>query len=315
MSFNVLISSVSKKVPLIHAVRQAMTSLKIEGKLIGADCNLGCIGKYFVDQFWQIPRQDELTFDVVLRYSLQHQIKAIIPTRDGELPFYAQYREAFKEQGISCLISSIDSIELCRDKHQFAQALSKQGYPVIPTFISLDEQAQEQYVVKERFGAGSRTMRLNLNAKQACEFAKTLKSPIYQPYIQGIEYSIDLYMDRSGKTQGVIARTRDQIIDGESQITTSVVNQDLQTLCANMAESLGLYGHVIFQVFCDNHHQFHVIECNPRFGGASTLSIAMGLDSFYWFFLETLNRPLPQFVRAPHEKRQVRYAEDLILNI
>jgi carbamoyl-phosphate synthase large subunit len=33
-----------------------------------------------------------------------------------------------------------------------------------------------------------------------------------------------------------------------------------------------------------------VIECNPRFGGASTASIAVGLDSLYWSLAEALGQ-------------------------
>ena len=71
----------------------------------------------------------------------------------------------------------------------------------------------------------------------------------------------------------------------------------------------------MIQVIEDEEGSFHVIECNPRFGGASTASLAVGLDSFYWFLLECSGQNLQGylFLRSQQEVRQVRYAADWIL--
>jgi carbamoyl-phosphate synthase large subunit len=55
-----------------------------------------------------------------------------------------------------------------------------------------------------------------------------------------------------------------------------------------------------------------IIECNTRFGGASTASIAAGLDSFYWSLLESSGADVSQapFLRIPGEVRQVRAPTD-----
>lgn len=76
-----------------------------------------------------------------------------------------------------------------------------------------------------------------------------------------------------------------------------------------------MYGHVMFQFIKDYSGDIHIIECNARFGGASTLSLAMGLDSFYWFIQESRGIPSEQlsFDRSQTEKRLIRHAEDLIL--
>ncbi|MNC49272.1 carbamoyl phosphate synthase-like protein [compost metagenome] len=71
---------------------------------------------------------------------------------------------------------------------------------------------------------------------------------------------------------------------------------------------------MIFQVIIDHAGEYHFIECNTRFGGASRLSVEAGLDSFYWFLLEAEGNDLAEypFVRSAQEKRLIRYAEDLI---
>ncbi len=81
-----------------------------------------------------------------------------------------------------------------------------------------------------------------------------------------------------------------------------------------MAKSLHLSGHVMFQFIHETQSgKVYLLECNPRFGGASRASIKAGLDSFYWFFCESAGKPIPPFERAENEIKMVRYPEDLFL--
>lgn len=313
-TFNTLISSVSKKVPLIKSVQKAYKALHLEGKIFGGDSDNRCIGRFFVDEFWQMPSLEKLPIETFLKECQKRKITAIIPTRDGELPYYSQYHDIFNDNGISCMISNSETIQTCRDKFLFSRTLIANNFPAIPSFNSLEEVQGETFVVKERFGAGSRRVGLNLNAAEAQEWALELEDPIFQPYIHGTEYSVDIFL-QSGKTHGIIARQRSYIVDGESQVTISVHDPVLESLCISIAESINISGHAVLQVLKDASGEFHIIECNPRFGGASTLSLAMGLNSFVWFFQKNLKQPLTPFVRSKNEKQQVRYPEDFITNL
>lgn len=199
------------------------------------------------------------------------------------------------------MVSDPTCIENCLDKLLFYQTLAAHHIPAIPTTENADLIKSNSLVVKERFGAGSRSLGLNLSPKKAKEWAKNLQSPIFQPFISGKEYSVDVYMDTHHSQHGAIARLRDLVVDGESQITSSVKNKKMESLCLKTAEVLGITGHAVFQLLSDAEGQLHIIECNPRFGGASTLSVAMGLHSFEWFLLESLKKPLPPV--CPFKKR------------
>lgn len=76
--------------------------------------------------------------------------------------------------------------------------------------------------------------------------------------------------------------------------------------------------HVVFQAILEETSgSLYLLEANLRFGGASTLSLEMGMHSFIWFFLETLGKPLTKwpFIRSTKEKRQVRYPKDLVFDV
>lgn len=310
----VLITSISKKVPLITAVRNAAQKIGCIETIHGADSDENCIAKFSVDKFWKTPPLSLATRELVAEYCQQHQIQTIIPTRDGELSFFSEHRQWLLEKGIYVLVSDPAAITSCIDKKSFSEILQKAQIPSISTYLTLEEFEADSYVVKERFGAGSIGVGLKLSKQEAIEFARKLKDPIFQPYIEGSEYTIDLYRDQTGVVKGVIARQRNLIVNGESQITTTERNKALEEICNHAAQVLNLYGHATFQAFKTADDQYSLIECNPRFGGASTASIAAGLDSFYWFFLEAYGETLQNypFLRIPGELRQVRYSADKI---
>jgi carbamoyl-phosphate synthase large subunit len=316
--FNVLITSLSDKVPLIREVRQALVRMNPDGRVMGADCNPACMGRYFVDDFWQMPSTDRLDPDDVVRYCKAQKIRSIIPTRDGELLFFAASRERLMEKGIAVLIASPKAVTICLDKKMFFDVLNLTNeLNPIPTLERPDSDLAERWVVKERYGAGSKNMRINVSVEAARSLVNQFANLICQPYIKGQEYSVDLYISRNGHPKGGVVRKRDVVLDGESQVTTTADRSDIVHVCLKAADTIGLTGHVLFQLIEDESGSLNLIECNCRFGGASTLSVAAGLDSFHWFFRECLGDELLDiaFVGSPHGLRQIRYAEDKIVQV
>jgi len=311
----VLVTSISKKIPLLQSVKNAALSINKNAVLHGCDSNPGCIGRYFVDYFWQTPSLSESAFELIRDYCRHHSIQAIIPTRNGELDFFSRHSAQFKAEGIHVMVSPLLTIQICLDKMSFYEFLKTNGFPTIPTAKRIEGVPGKRFVVKEQFGAGSVALGLNLDRNDAIRAASQMQDPIFQPFIEGQEYSVDVYRNISGKVMGAIARSRDVIVNGESQVTTTVKKPELEVGCAKIADELDIYGHVVFQAIEAPDGSYHIIECNPRFGGASTASLAAGLDSFKWFLLESQCAVLEKypFKRIEGEIKQVRYPADLII--
>lgn len=310
---NVLVTSIGKKTPLLKAVRQALDKLGRSSMLHGGDHDRQCLGQFFVDCFWAMKSDGELTEQDIVDYCRHHQIKAIIPTRDAELPFFARIAPLLGQYGIKVMTSSEQAVMACIDKIVFSGiAAELRDIKVVQTDTDINQLQADRLVVKERYGAGSKNIGLNLTREEALLHATTLSNPVFQPFIPGIEYSIDLYMDMQGLCRGVVARTRDMVVNGESQVSTTVHHQHLEEQCTILAQHLGLRGHLVFQAIEDLQGEAHFIECNCRFGGASTLAIAVGLDSFYWFLLECIDRKTATGIWKPPsgEVRLVRSAVD-----
>lgn len=310
--FNVLVTSISSKVPLLREVRNACRKFDPLAKIHGCDSNEDVIARYFVDEFWHV-NTSELTVDYIVGYCVDNDIRLIIPTRDGELKFWASIKTELKTYGIVVLVSNIQSIVTCLDKKLFSDFCEQSEINAIASF-ELPDNKHSLWVVKERFGAGSDKILLGLSAEDAIKAKDKFDAPIFQPMHTGLEVSVDAFINQRGELHGLIIRKRSMVIKGESQVTEIIDDSKLADDFKLMISKFKFYGPIVIQAFI-NDNQATLIECNPRFGGASTLSISAGLDMFYWS-LKEVNGELEDcdsFKRNASVNKQVRYKQDLIL--
>jgi carbamoyl-phosphate synthase large subunit len=310
---NILITSASRKIPLLSAVKQAAAKLSPDIKVFAGDTDSGALSSFVADGFWNMPRTDDENAGQILAWCLENNIKCIIPTRDGELLFWSKSKESFLKHDIHVMISGMEEVKRCVDKLEFSEYCSSAGIPAVPSYLKIEDCKSDLYVVKEQNGAGSISIGIGLGRDDARKHAMSLQEPIFQPFIKGVEVSIDAYVDKRGAVHGVVLRRRDKIVHGEAQVTTTIRDEKVEKLLPEMVQKLNLYGHIILQAIIDEHDMIHVIECNCRFGGASTLSVKAGLDSFYWFFLEAMGGDLRDypFIMAHGQMRQVRVPHDI----
>jgi carbamoyl-phosphate synthase large subunit len=311
---NILITSAGRKVPLLIRVKEAAAKFSPNIKVFSGDLSANSIAHHLSDGILEMQKLDENSLEYIIENCRALGISHIIPTRDGELEFFASNRKALMYQGIKTMISDHAAVEICLDKLRFAEFCVQSELPCIPTFEFLPADATGKWVVKERFGAGSLSMGLNLELDAARAHASALSRPVYQPFLSGMqEFSADMYVDSKGSFKGSVIRTRDLVVNGESQISTTTTNHALDEVCHQLARKLPFYGHIIVQAFADEMGNVKLIEVNPRFGGASTLAVEAGLDSFFWFLIEASGGELDghQFLsRAGKSLRLVRYPAD-----
>ncbi|MDA4848646.1 NAD-dependent epimerase/dehydratase family protein [Hoeflea poritis] len=312
---NVLITSASRKAPLVRAMKQAAARISADARVIAGDMDPDAPARHAADGFWQMPRLDSVSPGELIEACRKHEIGTVLPTRDGELLFWAKARDAFAEAGIDIIVSPPQSVERCLDKLAFTQFGAEAGLPFIPASTDTDSLAATRFVVKERFGAGSLGIGLDLDREEALSHAARLAAPIFQPFVAGPEISIDAWMDNAHRPRGLILRRRDRVVGGESQTTTTFRDPEIEEKARQVLGALQLRGPVVLQAIVTDDGELNVIECNARFGGASTASIAAGLDSLYWSLAEFHMPDAPQhFHRIAGELRQVRMPEDIILH-
>lgn len=310
----VLVTSASSKAPLIRAVKTASTRSPYQWSVTAGDTDPLAPAQYEADSFWQMPRLSDEGLNELIDGCRARAISVVLPTRDAELAFWSRHRDAFAQAGVEVIVSTPEAILRCRDKLSFSRFGLDADLPMIPTAITPDALGDGLFVVKERFGAGSRGIGLALTKLAAIEHARSLQDPVFQPFVSGPEISIDGWVGKDGRVVGVVLRRRDRVVSGESQVTTTFSNAFLEEQAISVLAALQLRGPVVMQaIIVDGGIQ--VIECNPRFGGASTASIAAGLDSLSWSLNETLGEAVPPtFQRRAGEIRQIRMPVDRVIH-
>jgi carbamoyl-phosphate synthase large subunit len=314
---SILITSSSRKAPLIKAVQNAIKKIDSRGVVWAGDLSRSVITAHVADNFWEMPPASDEFLENIIEGCKDREITLILPTRDGELMFWSKNSPLFENAGIKVILSKSDSIMRCIDKLAFAKFGQEMGFPFIETSKDINDLDCYRYVVKERFGAGARAIGVDLEKDKAMLHAKNLMDPIFQPYIKGDEISIDAWLSDEYCVKGLVMRRRELLLNGESQVTTTFRNNNFEKLITKILGSLKLVGPVVMQAFITDSNKLQVIECNARFGGASTASIAAGLDSIYWSILQSQGENLDDylFCRSTNEIRQIRVPSDIHITI
>jgi len=286
---SILITSLSKKVPLVQSIREMFAEHSIDVSIFGGDSSEESLGKYFVDQFWKMPTLSSLLIEDVLQYCKIYKISLIIPTRDAELEFWSRHKSILKKNNIFVMISSRKAIQNCNDKYKFYSVLKNAGFPIVETVVSLRTKKFDRYVVKSRFGSGSKSTYLDIHYSIVRSVIDKNLDSIIQPFVEGIEYSIDCYRSIKNDFISTVVRTRDLVINGESVVSTIQPEAtDIELIVHNAAKLLNISGHCVFQgIKSETSKEFLLLECNPRVGGASSLSMKAGLHSILWFAQES----------------------------
>jgi carbamoyl-phosphate synthase large subunit len=310
---NILVTSSSKKAPLIRALQKTAKKIDKEIKIIAGDVNSNVITRYVADQFWEMPILDDSKVELILEKCTAYNIGLIIPTRDGELSFWAKNKSKFKGKGIDVLISDFNSVEICLDKLMFYEFMIENEYNCIETLLELPTSPSKSlFVVKERYGSGSKNIGIGLSYTEAKNFASKLEYPIFQPMVSGKEISADIWII-PGIFESVVLRSRDLIVEGESQVTSIFHDEPAERMFLEIAQKLRIIGPAVFQAIIDGSGKLHLIECNARIGGASTASVAAGSGGFEIiinYFTAGNKEFKPRKTRAIKRITQVRTSVD-----
>lgn len=270
---NVLILSAAAKVLLVQAFQAAAHPLG--GRVLAADIARDNAALFAADQALILPRSDAADFEgALVEACARHGVGLVVPTRDGELATLADLRPRLAEAGVTVLVPAPEALALCRDKRRFTQACHDLGLGTPRTFAPGETPDRFPVFVRPVDGAGGAGAR-RIDDPADLPIGEDL---LVQALDSGPEYTIDVLMSLDGAPLQAVARRRLQVQGGEA---TKSRTQDVPALtdqALKLCAALGLVGHNVVQAFHDEDGT-RFIEINPRFGGASNLSIQAGLAS------------------------------------
>ena len=260
---NVLISSAAAKVLLVKAFQAAMSSSG--GRVLTMDTQAACAAGQFSDRHLVVRRIDAAgAFDEIAAICAKYDIRLIVPTRDGELPQFSEWRDALRKRGVEVLVCPRAALALCLDKREFGRAIARAGLQGIPEF-GADAIPEWPVFVRPVVGSGGRGAR---RVDRREDLPPDVDAYLVHPLVKAKEYSIDLLMDLEGQPLQAVVRERQRVVSGESKVTTVVRHEAIEASTLKLGAALGLVGHNVVQAFDDPLRGILFIEVNPRFGGA-----------------------------------------------
>lgn len=277
---NILILSVGRRVELVKLFKKALKELNIIGKVIGADIDETAPGLQFVDKKIIIEKiSSDKYIDNIITICEKEKISLIIPTIDTELIKLAENKYKIEKTGAVINISDLEIIKICRDKYNTQKFFEENGFGV-PKLINFEKGKKYNYplFIKPLNGSSSiNTFKIN-NYKELEFFMEYVKEPILQEFIEGKEFTVDVFCDFEGNPITIVPRLRITTRAGEISKGLIVKDREIIDDILKMIKILKPKGHITIQCMKTNEG-IKYIEINPRFGGGAPMSIVAGANS------------------------------------
>jgi|SRR5690242_1848562 len=296
MKTTILFSSVGRRTQLIQCFRCALKKMGLEGYFVGIDATRSAPAAHFVDEFIHVPRCDAPNFvEIVSELCRVKNVALLLPIIDAELLLYALRAEEFANFGTRVAISSPGAIDLCLDKRKSNRWLTENGFPTVrQTTIELMLRRPEEWrfplIAKPRCGSASVGVRVLRSMDSAHEQAKESLDLIVEEIAEGDEYTVNAFVNRSGRCVCAVPHHRLEVRAGEVSKGITAKNAKIMRLITEVVERMpGAYGPLNVQGFLAKDGVFKITEINPRFGGGYPLAHEAGVDFPRWLLDELLN--------------------------
>jgi carbamoyl-phosphate synthase large subunit len=220
--------------------------------------------------------------DAVLKLCIEHRVGLLIPTIDTELPVYAAASGKFAAIGVVVCISNPPAVQICCNKVATHEWLVANSFPTVRQTdlhsALLDPSGWPlPLIVKPYNGSASIGVRRIQTPLELEALAQTSDGYIIQQIAAGREFTINVYVNRSGECICAVPHWRMEVRAGEVSKGITVKDRRLMDLARAVAEALpGAYGALNIQCFMDESGTIRIIEINPRFGGGYPLAHRAG---------------------------------------
>lgn len=281
------------------------------GKIVATDSTSLSAGFFMADVNEILPEADaqyyvKRLFEIVEK----HHVQVLMPSSGYDIYPYSDNREALARIGATAVVSDRDTLEFCRDKLLTYKKMSGK-YNLPFTTADPDKVKSFPVIAKPRFGKGSRNVIKVNNEADLRYISSNFGNTIFQEFLPGVEYTIDVLSDMNKKPIIAVPRIRLQTKAGISTKGRIIRDADLETTCMNMAREIGIRGPSCIQMKESSEEQLKLIEINSRLGGGTIFSTLAGAN-IPSMILEMLSGT---YIDPPRvsEITVVRYYEEIVI--
>lgn len=279
---HILVTGVGRRVELMQAFRQAALCLGVNLKLYGADMEGTAPALAYCDYTRKVcAMRDAQYISQLLDICIKDKIDLVMPTIDTDLLILSQNIEEFEKIGVKVLISKPDKILICRDKNNTGDFFESCGLKAPKTFNDY-KLYTDSYpcFIKPKDGSSSINAFKVEDKEELSVYAGQVEDYIIQPFVEGIEFTIDIFCDFEGNPIYITPRERMQVRAGEVLKTKIYMDKVMIEESMRIIKKFKPCGPMTVQLIQDKETgENYYIEINPRFGGGAPLSMKAGARS------------------------------------
>lgn len=279
---HILFTGAGRRVELINAFKEAALVLNKNLKIYGSDMSLTAPSLAYCDFARQtVSMHSSEYINNLIDICKKDKIDLVIPTIDTDLLVLSKNKERFKAVGTEVMISSPDMIMVCRDKNNTFKFFDKCGLSS-PMPVDDWHKYKSGYpaFIKPKDGSSSINAFKVCNEKELELYAAQIEDHIVQPFVEGHEYTIDIFCDFNGRPISIVPRERIQVRAGEVLKTRITMDKIMIGEVEKICGAFKPCGPITVQLIRDDKTgENHYIEINPRFGGGAPLSMKAGARS------------------------------------
>ncbi|MBD5473513.1 MAG: HAD-IA family hydrolase [Lachnospiraceae bacterium] len=278
----ILFTGTGRRVELLQAFRNAALCLKQNLKIYSADMSETAPAAVYCDYVRKICAMKDADYiQQLMDICRRDRIDLVIPTIDTDLLILSQNAERFEAIGTRVLISRPDKIAICRDKNYTSDFFVSCGLEApMPVNDYLKYQGDYPCFIKPKDGSSSiNAFKVN-DKNELSMYAGQIGDYIIQPFIEGREYTIDIFCDFNGKPIYITPRERIAVRSGEVLKTKIELDETIIEEAKSLISHFCPCGPMTVQLIRqkDTGRDYY-IEINPRYGGGAPLSMKAGADS------------------------------------
>jgi carbamoyl-phosphate synthase large subunit len=298
---SVLFTCIGRRVSLLRCFQQAAQKLDLRVCFCGTDTSLRSPALQLCDEAFLVePTTHERYVDQLLSIVRRRRIRLLVPTVDLDLRQLAEHRPRFERLGCRVLVSDPDVIDACQDKRRTFGFLTRHGFGTPKTMsirmaLAADRRGQLRWpcFLKRWDGSAGKDNAVAYNRREMLFYGHRIPNAMCQEFIDGSEYTCDIYVDFAMRVRCVVPRQRIEVRSGEVSKAQVVKHPQIMAEAKRLAELLRVGpGVVTLQLFLTPGGRIKFTEINPRFGGGAPLSIHAGADFPRWILQElTGGRP------------------------